>query len=59
MNIYPNEMEDWIQYYIKGNNFPERDHRAIIPATAEHAGAILELDLEDATFSCASNVPFS
>lgn len=29
LNIYPSEMEDWIQYYIKGNNFPERDYHAI------------------------------
>ena len=31
LNIYPSEMEDWIQYYIKGNNFPERDYRARTP----------------------------
>lgn len=59
LNAYPSEMKDWIQYYIKGNNFPERDYRAIVLATAEHARPILELDLEDATFSCASSVPFS
>lgn len=52
-------MEDCIQYYIKGNNFPERDYHAIILGTAKHTRAILELDLEDATFSCASSVPVS